>query len=253
MAPSTGIGSGERPATDKTGRDQAPPKTRVHETLKRQILTLELAPGADLDEVSLCARFDLSRTPLREVFRQLAGEGYITLQQNRGARVTDMSHTMLRGFFQTAPMIYAAVLRLAAQNAAPAQIADLKDAQVGFRAALRSGVVAERALANNRFHEITGEMAGNVYLTPSFQRLLIDHSRVSMTFFRPHDRRAEENFTKASQQHDAIIASIEAGDDDEAGRLAHEHWSLSRNQIEMFVMPDGLDEPVGSARRARFV
>ena len=53
----------------------------------------------------------------------------------------------------------------------------------------------------------------------------------------------------ASRQHDEIIAAIEAGDEDRAGQLAEAHWNLSRGQIELFVMPDGLDLPLGALPR----
>lgn len=229
--------------------DRISPKDAAYEALKTAILTLEMQPGADLDEASLCAEFGLSRTPLREVLRRLAGEGYVDLRQNRGARVSEMSHTKLRDFFLAAPMIYGAILRLAALNARAAQIEALKTTQAGFRAALRQGSARDRALMNNRFHEITGEMAGNVYLLPSFQRLLIDHARISMTFYRPRDEAMARNVTEAADQHDAIIAAIEAGDADKAAALATQHWNLSRNQIELFVMPGGLDLPLGAPPR----
>ncbi len=225
------------------------PKDSAYEALKTAILTLDMAPGADLDEARLSEEFGLSRTPLREVLRQLAGEGYVDLRQNRGARVAEMAHTTLRDFFLAAPMIYGAILQLAAGNARPEQIADLKATQGAFKAALRSGSAKERALMNNRFHEITGEMAGNVYLLPSFHRLLIDHSRISMTFYRPRDRQMAEKVSKAAEQHDAIIAAIEAGDVDAAGDLATEHWNLSRDRIEIFVMPGALDVPLGQPPR----
>ncbi len=90
-----------------------------------------------MDEASLSEEFSLSRTPLREVLRQLAGEGYVDLRENRGARVSEMSHTTLRDFFLAAPMMYGAVLQLAAKNARPEQIVALKAAQQDFKAALR--------------------------------------------------------------------------------------------------------------------
>lgn len=220
-------------------------KSALQAHLKTAILTLALPPGADLDEAALSSEFGLSRTPLREVIRQLAGEGYIDLHQNRGARVSEMSHTHLRAFFLAAPMIYGAILRLAALNATPAQIKALQASQTAFKAALRSGSVADRALANNRFHEITGEMAGNTYLLPSFTRLLIDHARIAMTFYQPKDNDMAENLSTASAQHDAIIAAIADRDADEAARLAEAHWTLSRSQIELFVMPAPLAAQLG--------
>ena len=221
-------------------------KSDVLHHLRHAILTQELAPGADLDEATLSEQWGLSRTPLRDVLRQLAGEGFLDIRANRGARVSEMSHRTLRDFFLAAPMIYGAVLRLAAQNAQDLQIAKLKDAQVAFKKALRGGDIAARALANNHFHEVTGQMAGNIYLLPSFQRLLIDHARISMTFFRPQDTEMAENLTRASAQHDAIIAAIEAGDENAAAALAIDHWNLSRGRIEQFVMPTGLDLQLGA-------
>ncbi|MTH95752.1 GntR family transcriptional regulator [Roseibium sp. RKSG952] len=224
-------------------------KTAAYEDLRRAILTLERQPASALEESELCNRYGLSRTPLREVLQQLSGEGYVTLK--RGARVSDMTHLTLRDFFLAAPLIYSAVMRLAAQNAAPQQLAELKRAQEDFRLALRSGSVTERALTNDRFHRITGEMAGNSYLQASLDRLLIDHTRIAMTFFRPKSGAKADRLDLACQQHDDMIAAIETGDDDRAAELALEHWALSRDQIELFVMPDGLNAPLGAPPKQR--
>lgn len=221
-------------------------KANALEGLRRAILTQALAPGADLDEARLAEEFALSRTPLREVLRELAGDGYVDLRENKGARVSEMSHQTLRDFFQAAPMIYAAVLRLAAQNATADQISLLKKSQQNFKAALQGRDAVARAIANNEFHEITGDMAGNVFLRPSFRRLLIDHARISMTFYRPDDVENEADQIKASSQHDAIIAAIESHDEDAAAQLADDHWSLSRGRIAQFVMPAAVTAPLGT-------
>ncbi len=226
-------------------------KARLEAYLRSAVLTLALEPGSDLDEAQLCDAFGLSRTPLREVLRELAGAGYLSHRTNRGIRVAELSHTTLRAFFQAAPMIYAAVLQLAAVNRSPAQIDDLKAAQDAFKAALRGPSVADRALANNRFHDITGEMAGNPYLHPSFQRLLIDHARIGMTFYQPQNADRALKLSEASAQHDAIITAIEARDAEAAGQLALDHWQLSRSEIESYVMPTGLDAPLGQFSEAK--
>jgi len=220
-------------------------KARLYEDLKRAIITMELRPGSDLDETRLSDEYSLSRTPLREVFRQLAGEGYAEIHQNRGVRVAEMSHHTLRNFFLTAPMIYGAVLRVAASNATAAQIVELKAAQVEFKAAIQSGSSIDRMLANNQFHAITGDMADNQYLSPSFNRLLIDHARISVTFYNPTDAKMAQSVQTASQHHDAIIDAIETRDEGRAAHLANEHWNLSRDQIETFVMPSALDGQMG--------
>ncbi len=231
---------------DPRGRKQA-----FYADLKRRVLTLRLKPGADLDEVKLATEYGLSRPPLREVLRQLAGEGYVTLRTNRGAQVSSMTYETLRTFFMVAPMIYAAVARLAAMNARPDQIAELKEVQRGFRNALAGGATEERVALNDRFHALTGEMADDVYLMPSLRRLLIDHARIGMTFYRPNRPEMGARLATAADQHDEMIACIEAGDEDGAAAVARAHWTLSRDQIESFVTPPGLDTPLGGEALAK--
>jgi len=164
--------------------------------------------------------------------------------------VADMSYATLRDFFLAAPMIYGAILRLAAQNATRDQIDDLIIAQEDFKKALSQGDIAARSLANNRFHEITGEMAGNIYLLPSFSRLLIDHARISMTFYQENLDHSSDKIQAASAQHDAIIEAIKLRDSERAADLAIAHWNLSRDQIEQFVMPSALDHALGDVPSA---
>ena len=49
--------------------------------LRRRILTEDVAPGSYLDEVELAEHYGISRPPLREVLRQIAGEGYVVLHR----------------------------------------------------------------------------------------------------------------------------------------------------------------------------
>lgn len=227
--------------------DSRSKKTQCIEDLRRKVLTEALEPGVYLDETELADIYGISRPPLREVLRQLAGEGYVVLHENRGAQVAPMTHKTLRNFFVAAPMIYAATTRLAAEHAAPAQIVKLKECQWAFRQAIKSGDAAERALGNERFHSIIGEMADNEFLMPSLRRLLIDHTRIGMTFYNPRKLALAAQRELAADQHDQFIALIEAGDADAAADLAVAHWELSRAQIESFVTPDSMSIPLGRA------
>lgn len=213
--------------------------------LRRRILTMALEPGLYLDEVDLAETYGISRPPLREALRQLAGEGYLVLHENRGAQVAPMTHKTLRNFFIAAPMIYAATTRLAAEHATPAQIVRLKECQWAFRQTIKGGNAAERALGNEQFHSIIGEMADNEYLMPSLRRLLIDHTRIGVTFYNPRRLDLATQRELAADQHDQFIDLIEAGAADAAADLAVAHWELSRAQIEAFVTPASISFPLG--------
>jgi DNA-binding GntR family transcriptional regulator len=222
------------------GRSGAKGKSACAEDLRAAILTRAIPPGSDLDESELAERYGLSRTPLREVLQMLSGEGYIALQPNRGARVSSMDLSVMRAFFRTAPLIYATSARLAAENRTAAQLDRLKAAQRVFRKAIQSANGAEAALNNHRFHAMIGEMAENAYLTPSLNRLLIDHTRLGQTFYHPESATERMLVLKAADQHDAMIAAIEARKADEASDLTLRHWDLSRDRMARYVQPDPL-------------
>ena len=215
-------------------------KDTLYQDLKKRILTLDLEPGIDLDEVKISNEYGLSRTPVREVFRRLSGEGYIDIINNRGASVSSMNHKTLRDFYLIAPMIYSTIGRLAVKNATDKQIKALKAAQVKFKQAVKTNNPDKMAFYNDCFHTITGEMADNKYIQPSLQRLLIDHARIAQTFYRPKDEQMKKYLNQAAKQHDQIIKAIESGDEEKAANLSLEHWELSRKRMEMFVIPDAL-------------
>lgn len=215
-------------------------KEICYEDVKLRILRMELEPGVVLEEASLAAHYALSRTPLREVLQRLAGEGYVTLAEHRGAKVASMDISVMRTFFQTAPMIYASISRLAAENRKPAQLTVLQNAQDQFAKYTQAGDAAAAALANYRFHEVIGEMARNVYLAASLNRLLIDHTRLSQTFYRPKSVQESALINQASAQHEALIVAIDAQDAGRAAELTLQHWDLSRGRMERFVRPDPL-------------
>lgn len=54
-------------------------------------MTGALRPGEKVAEPDLAERFGISRTPIREAFRQLESEGYLTVIPRKGAVVTAFS------------------------------------------------------------------------------------------------------------------------------------------------------------------
>ena len=219
-------------------------KAALGDALRRRILTMQIAPGAVLDEVALSEEFGLSRPPVRELMRQMAGEGYIDLEANRAARVTSMNYHALRDFFLVAPMIYIATTQLAAERASKADIDLLKRVQGEFREAATHGDVDGRIFSNNEFHLQIGKIARNEYLIPSLRRLLIDHGRIGRTFFRS-DPAARAQLDVAADQHDQIIDAIEQHDTNAAARIVRAHLDLSRRNMAAYAAPDGMEVPAG--------
>lgn len=220
-------------------------KGQLGETLRRRILSMELKPGAVVDEVALGAEFGLSRPPVRELLRQMAAEGYLELEPNRAARVSAMSYDSLRSFFQAAPLIYVATTQLAAEKATASDVATLRDIQACFKEAIASNDIDQRVHYNDRFHLEIGKIAGNAYLMPSLRRILLDHARLGKIFYRPSPAAdMQEDMSTAVHQHDLIIDAIESRNVQAATDLVRAHMDLSRRRMAEYAVPAGLDIPM---------
>ncbi|MFQ5901565.1 MAG: GntR family transcriptional regulator, partial [Thermodesulfobacteriota bacterium] len=62
-------------------------RERIVDFLKESIINGELKPGEKIAEPELAERFGISRTPVREAFRQLESEGFLTVVPRRGVTV----------------------------------------------------------------------------------------------------------------------------------------------------------------------
>ena len=215
-------------------------KTEAFDALKSEILTLDLAPGEALDEARVAERFGLSRTPLREVLQRLAGAGFVDIQAHRGAKVVSMDLGIMRTFFQTAPLIYCSVARLAAENHSGDQLDRLEAIQHDFTRVIKLGDAAAAATYNHHFHAQIGAMADNPYLQAALERMLIDHTRLSQTFYRPASKQETELVMTASHHHDEMIEGFRDRNAEAVVEITLKHWDLSRNQLERFVKPDPL-------------
>lgn len=220
-------------------------KKALEHALRRRIITMQLEPGEVLDEVALCEEFGLSRSPVRELLRQMAGDGYIELEAKRAPRVTLMSYRSLREYYLVAPMIYIATTKLAAEKATIEDIQRLKKIQEAFRHSIENHDVDERVFSNNEFHYEIGIIARNDYLLPSLRRILVDHGRIGHNFFRDA-KNTQEQLEASVIHHDKIIDAIADHDPEKAARIVSEHFDLSRTKIAAYAMPEPIEVPFGS-------
>lgn len=74
--------------------------TAVAAALRTQILALEFAPGTPLREVALAAEHGCSRRTIREALQELAREGLVTHEPNKGAVVRTFTARDIRDLYQ---------------------------------------------------------------------------------------------------------------------------------------------------------
>ena len=185
----------------------------VLEAIKHAILIGELEPGQALVETELAARLGVSKTPVREALKTLAGTGLVTMSPYKGGAVRNMDRDHARRIYD---------MRLLLEPVAAGRtVAGRNDWSAAWRAletAGRAVDAAERSLANRVFHRQMYVGCGNPLLVRTLDDLRDQTALVSAAAWaqRPSwDREAAE--------HQAILAAAERGAADEVRDLVRSH------------------------------
>jgi len=153
-------------------------RERILGTIRDAIMNGTLRPGEKIAEPELAARFGISRTPIREAFRQLESEGYLTVIPRKGALVAAFSAKDVEEFYAIKSILEGYAARKACERLTPKDIAKLEKINDKLRAIADEGDVAQFFKVHNTFHEVFIKGAGNdklaemiFSLVKKFQRL----------------------------------------------------------------------------------
>ena len=195
-------------------------------TIRSRVLNGEIALGVRLRQEGLAAEFGVSRTPVREALRQLQAAGIVELQPNRGAVVRGPSVRDIREAYEVRAELEGLAAEIAATRIRDAQLRELRAAQRLFRrsiAKLLRGRVAddggpangEWTRANDLFHRVIQEAAGNARLTDIVQDLHRAFPRgLTWAALSGSSALLQQNI----DEHRAILEAIERRDPAEARR-----------------------------------
>lgn len=198
------------------GREHPSLSQRVAEELRRSILTNRLRPGDRLIEDRLSEELGVSRIPVREALRVLAGEGLVAVQPRRGASVAEISPEVARDLVEVRATLEGLNARLAARHHDPAIVQELKRVLKDGNRAARSKNVDDLVRLNGEFHDKLAEAGGNSILFDIMRTL---RERTNLVFAANTARRAEHDW----DEHSKILAAVIDGDEDLASMLATRH------------------------------
>ncbi|MGI2034501.1 GntR family transcriptional regulator [Rhizobium panacihumi] len=200
----------------------------VYDLLRDEILDLKLAPGSAIDEVALASRFGMSRTPIREALVRLAGEGLIETLPNRSTMVSNIDFLGMHAYFDALVLMYRVTTRLAAQHHRAEDLEVIRAYQAEFSDAVRSQDALAMIATNAAFHSAIAASGRNAYYAGFFDRLLGEGRRMLRLYYQSYDDRLPARFV---DEHEEIIAAIEARDIDAADRLGKAHGEQIVEQI----------------------
>src|SRR5215475_15136223 len=90
--------AGANGAPRRTRRQRGTGAAYVYDSLKAQILDLELQPGTLLDETQVSRQFGVSRSPVREALIRLSAEGLVQNLRNRTSMVAQFDVAALPAY-----------------------------------------------------------------------------------------------------------------------------------------------------------
>lgn len=83
----------------------------VYQKLKEQILHLELPPGSSISEIDTAAKYNVSRTPVRDAFKMLESEGLLQIRPHIGTFVSLIDLNMISDILYMREVLEQAVLK----------------------------------------------------------------------------------------------------------------------------------------------
>lgn len=190
----------------------------VTESLRRDILTGQLAPGERLVEVDLAQRYGGGRASVRSALVGLEKEGLVDRRANRGATVKRITLAEAIQLTEARAVLEVLVARHAARHINDTDRAELKSIVEGMRRVVAAGNYAEYSDLNRRLHQRLREISR--------------HTVASDLIGNLRDRAAHLQFRLALQpgrpaqsllEHEAIVAAVVSGDENASAAAMEQH------------------------------
>lgn len=221
------------PKRDRSLMEQA------HRAIKDLILTVQLRPGEQLDDIQLAGSLGFSRTPVREALFQLGSEGLVTIGARGGFTVRPLDLFDVGQLFEAHIVVARSIARLLAVRATDADIAELDTATKAVDAAIARRHPASIATTNAELHRREAEAARNEHLKRLAWSVVDQGQRLAFLCFggdaTEHDADLDEHFTRVAHDHGEFLDAIRAHDPDHAETVAARHVQLFRTRTLNFL------------------
>jgi DNA-binding GntR family transcriptional regulator len=191
----------------------------IYEKLVDRIIAGDLRPGQRVEEQAVAAEFGVSRTPVRDALRQLAGTGLVEFRPNRGVTVADLKFDELTQMFEALGELEALCARLSAQRMTQLERTALEKVHAeAATAAKRDDAEQFYGDLNNQLHQMIYQGAHNesiAAITENFRRRIMP--------FRSFAGTATRRINASHAEHEELVGAILAGDAPRAYEAMRNH------------------------------
>lgn len=187
-----------------------------------------IGAGEWIREADIARRCGVSRTPVRDSIRELAGAGVLVLEPNRGARVRSYSTREIEQIYRSRALVESHLAGLAVPEISAEDIAHLRDLAAQMREVSEDPARrTELSQLNNRFHRYYISRVEGHPLIATAEQLMVPLlvSKVMVTY--------DPRLTAISMDHhDELITAAEQRDPEWAASLMRTHILSGWNRYQ---------------------
>lgn len=193
---------------------------RVFHKLREDILSGKYEDHEELKEVAIGEEMGVSRTPVREAFRQLELEGLIQIVPNKGAYVTGITEKDVKDIYMIRSLLEGLCARWATEHITREQMEEMEENVYLAEFHAKKGHMEQLAELDNRFHDILYEACDSKILEHQLKDFHQYVLRVRKKTLANVNRGLQSN-----EEHAKIMQAIKEGNAQQAEQLANQHMS----------------------------
>ena len=202
----------------KTVNDNYSLRGGVFQKIREDILSGKYKEHEELKEVAIGEELGVSRTPVREAFRQLELEGLIRIVPNKGAYVTGITVKDVRDIYMIRSLLEGLCAKWATEHISKEQMEEMEENIFLSEFHASKGHTEQMAELDNRFHEIMYEACNSKML----EHALKDYHQYVLRV-RKKTLSTQTRSTASNAEHRKIMEAIKSGDGELAEQLANRH------------------------------
>jgi GntR family transcriptional regulator, rspAB operon transcriptional repressor len=195
-------------------------KEEILQTLKQDIVTLALKPGTALSETVLSEQFQISRTPLRDVLKQLALEQYINIYPKKGNVVSYIHLESVEQMIFLRSVLEKEILQSLSGTLPLPGILELKEILEAQEKAISAAESSSEQFleSDDAFHRSLFQLGGRLYLWNLLQQSNVHYAR-----YRRLHLLKQEKLQDILQEHRRILEGLIQGDGPHLPELIDRH------------------------------
>ncbi len=155
-------------------------REKILENIRDAIISGSMAAGSRVSEPELAERHGISRTPIREAFRQLESEGYLTVIPRKGAVVSAFSQQDIEEFYAIKSILEGYAARRACKNLTDREIDRLEAINERLRTMADQEDVKQFFKVHNDFHDLFIKASDNGKLRVMIKNLVNHFQRLRL-------------------------------------------------------------------------